>query len=180
MIYESDIIENDAALAVAKLMAAAARTSPKTRGLDNIVTRIIGGDEKGAIAAEMRRIDAEQIANGAKATAFARDAGNVDAAAFVVLVGVLDRPVGIRACGVCGFEDCKKSRDAGAHCAFNFSDLGTAACSACAVAAAHYVDNRMMNTVGTAAKKIGLFGAPVMHGYGIPISVKGKNVFFDR
>jgi len=179
MIYESDSIEKEAVLTVAKLMAAAARTAPKTRGVDNIVTRVIDGEEKDAVAAEMRKIAAEHEGSSTERT-YLRDAGNVDASACVVCVGALDRSAGIVPCGVCGFADCAASKAAGAHCAFNYSDLGTAACSAAAVAAAHHVDNRIMNTVGMATKRLGLFGQPVLHGYGIPVSAKGKSVYFDR
>ena len=176
MIYSSDSIENDALFDVAKLMAAAARTAPKAKGVDTILTMIIDGAEKEAVADEMRRIagDDEGLAS------FKRDAGNVGASEYVVLLAVVDKPVGLTVCGTCGFENCDAATDAGAPCAFNISDLGTAAGSACAVASHHWVDNRLMYTAGRAVMNLGLFGTDIRTCYGIPISASGKSIYFDR
>jgi len=176
MISSSEAIEKDALFTVAKLMATAARTAPKAKGIDSILTLIIDGEEKGKVAAEMRRIGE----GGEQYAVFKRDAGNVDASDFVVLLAVVDRHAGIALCGVCGFENCDASRAAGGPCAFNLSDLGTAAGSACAVASRHFIDNRLMYTVGRAAMHVGLFGTEVRQCYGIPISAKGKSIYFDR
>ena len=176
MIYASEAIEKEALFEVAKLMAAAARTAPKAKGVDAILTMVVDGEEKDAIAAEMRLIAERQSGP----SPFARDAGNVDASPYVVLVAVVDKHAGLENCGACGFEDCEASKAAEGPCAFNLSDLGTAAGSACAVASHHWVDNRMMYTVGKAAKNIDLFGTDVRQCYGIPISAKGKSIYFDR
>lgn len=176
MIYTSDTVEKDAVFEVAKLMAAAARTAPKAKGVDNILTLIVDGSEKDAIAEEMRQIGE----GGDRYGSFVRDAGNVDASDYVVLIAVNDKPVGLPICGSCGFENCAAAVSAGVPCVFNVSDLGTAACSACAVAAHHFVDNRMMFTAGLAAKRIGLFEDSIRMCYGIPVSVKGKSIYYDR
>ena len=176
MIYKSDVIEKDAVFEVAKLMAIAARTAPKAKGVDNIITMLIDGDEKDAVAAEMRKIGE----SGQQFASFTRDAGNVDNSDYVVLLAVKDNAVGLAICSVCGFENCGAAQGAGAPCAFNISDLGTAACSACAVASHHFVDNRLMYTAGLAANRIGLYGEKVRMSYGIPISAKGKSIYFDR
>ena len=178
MIYTSETIEKDAVFKVATLMAAAARTAPKAKGVDNILTMIVDGAEKDAIAAEQRR-----LGDGGKSSglaAFTRDAGSVDSSDYVVLLAVRDNPVGLPVCSACGFESCTACAAAGAACAFNISDLGTAACSACAVASHHWIDNRLMFTAGLAAKNIGLFGAEIRMCYGIPLSAKGKNIYYDR
>jgi len=176
MIYKSETIEKEALFEVAKLMAAAARTAPKAKGVDTILTMILDGAEKDAVADEMRRIagDNESLAS------FKRDAGNVDASEYVVVLAVTDKPAGLTVCGTCGFESCAAAEKAGAPCAFNISDLGTAACSACAVASHHWIDNRLMYTVGRAVTNLGLFGREIRMSYGIPISVSGKSIFFDR
>jgi len=176
MIYKSEDIEKEALFSVAKLMATAARTAPKARGVDTILTLIADGEEKDAVAAEMRKIAEIQ----GSPSPFARDAQNIDDSGYVVFLAVIDKPVGLSGCSVCGFENCAASKAAGAPCAFNISDLGTAAGSACAVAAHHWVDNRLMYTAGKAAMNIGLFGEKVRQCYGIPISAKGKNIYFDR
>ena len=57
-------------------------------------------------------------------------------------------------------------------------DLGIALGSAVKTAADLNIDNRMMYTIGSAAKALGLLDADVI--IGIPLSVSGKNIFFDR
>jgi len=176
MIYTSDSVEKEALFEVAKLMATAARTAPKAKGVDTILTLILDGDEKAAVADEMRRISE----SGANLATFGRDAGNVDASEYVVAIAVVDLPAGLTVCGTCGFENCAAATKTGVPCAFNISDLGTAACSACAVASHHWIDNRLMYTVGRAVKNLGLFGKEIRACYGIPISAKGKSPFYDR
>ena len=176
MIYTSDNIEKEALFEVAKLMAAAARTAPKAKGVDTILTLILDGTDKDAVADEMRRIagDNENLAS------FKRDAGNVDASEYVVALAVIDKPAGLIVCGSCGFEKCGDAVKAGVPCTFNISDLGTAACSACAVASHHWIDNRLMYTAGRAVENLDLFGTKIRMCYGIPISAKGKSIYFDR
>ena len=176
MKYASEQIEKEALFDVAKLMATAARTAPKAKGVDAILTMIVDGADKDAIAAEMRRV----AEGGESFASFARDANNVDASEYVVLLAVVDKPAGLPNCGICGFENCGAAKTAGALCAFNISDLGTAAGSACAIASYHWVDNRLMYTVGRAAKNMKLFGTEIRQCYGIPISANGKSIYFDR
>jgi len=57
-------------------------------------------------------------------------------------------------------------------------DLGIAIGSAVKIASDLNVDNRVMHSVGLAAMKMGLLDADEVQG--IPLSVKGKNIFFDR
>jgi len=176
MIYKSEDVEKEALFNVARLMVTAARTAPKAKGVDTILTLIADGEEKDAVVAEMRRI-AESLGSHSP---FGRDAQNIDDSDYVVFLAVIDKSAGINGCGICGFENCAASEAAGAPCAFNISDLGTAAGSACAVASHHWVDNRLMFTAGKAAMNIGLFGEKIRQCYGIPISAKGKNIYFDR
>ena len=176
MIIKSDVIEKDALLEVAKLMAAAARTAPKAKGIDTILTLIVDGEEKDMIADEMRKIGE----GGEHLASFTRDAGNVDASDYVLFIAVVDKPVGLTVCGTCGFDSCAAARAAGVPCTFNISDLGTAAGSACAVASHHWVDNRLMYTAGRAALNLDLFGRKVRQCYGIPVSAKGKSIYYDR
>ena len=176
MIYSSDVIEKEALLDAAKLMAAAARTAPKAKGVDTILTMIVDGEQKDSISAEMRKI----ADGGEQFATFARDAGNVDNSDYVVLIAVTDKPLGLKICGICGFPDCAAATAAGSPCAFNLSDLGTAAGSACAVASHHWIDNRLMYTAGRAAMHLDLFGEKIRQCYGIPISAKGKSIYYDR
>ncbi|MFN3568578.1 MAG: DUF2148 domain-containing protein, partial [Caldimicrobium sp.] len=94
------------------------------------------------------------------------------------------KPVGVN-CGACGF-DCKsilqqerKTLDyEGPLCAMRLIDLGIALGSAVSMAKELCIDNRIMYTIGVAVKKLGLLPGQVI--LGIPLSIKGKNIFFDR
>lgn len=52
----SEDAERDAVLEVACLMISAARTAPKPRGEDRVVTAIVYGEEKEQLAEEMRSL----------------------------------------------------------------------------------------------------------------------------
>ncbi|MEM2320043.1 MAG: ferredoxin domain-containing protein, partial [Candidatus Bathyarchaeia archaeon] len=57
-------------------------------------------------------------------------------------------------------------------------DLGIAIGSAVKTASILNVDNRVMFTVGRAAQNLKLIDGDVV--FGIPISIRGSNIFFDR
>lgn len=46
------------------------------------------------------------------------------------------------------------------------------------VASIHNIDNRIMYRIGVVAKKMGFIDADIVAG--IPLSVTGKNIYFDR
>jgi len=66
----------------------------------------------------------------------------------------------------------------GPICIFEALDLGIALGSAVKVASQMNVDNRLMYIIGAAAKELELLDADVI--IGIPLSVTGKNIYFDR
>jgi uncharacterized ferredoxin-like protein len=168
-------LEKQAALQVAALMAAAARTSPKTRGFDNIhVLAIDDEPTKQTLVAKMREISAKENRPG-----LARDAGNIENSPVIVVIGVESNPAKLN-CGYCGKATCEALGEAGGICAFNSVDLGIATASAAAVAALHHVDNRMMYSIGRGALDLQLFGVNVKQALGLPLSITGKNPFFDR
>jgi len=61
---------------------------------------------------------------------------------------------------------------------FTTIDLGVALGSAAKVASDHNVDNRLMYTIGIAAKKLNWMDADVI--IAIPLSATGKSIYFDR
>jgi uncharacterized ferredoxin-like protein len=72
-----------------------------------------------------------------------------------------------------------KTKDfVGPVCIFQAMDLGIALCSSAKLAAELGIDNRMMYTVGAAAQSLGLLDSDII--IGIPLSVTGKNPYFDR
>ena len=176
MLYDEKSCEEAAVLETAYRMCAAARTAPKTRGVDRISTLALTGEEKDALADEMQRLSEKFSAPG-----LGRDAANVRASSAVVLIGVSEAACGLdRACGLCHFEGCAERTEAGALCAFNPIDLGIAVGSAASVAADCRVDSRVMFSAGRAALELGLLGEGVTLALGLPVSVSGKSPFFDR
>jgi len=168
-------LETTAAQQVAALMAAAARTAPKTRGVDNIKIAAIDDEPtKQKLIGKMREIAAKEDRSW-----FARDAGNIERSPMVFIVGVEANTAGLN-CGFCGHPSCDALEEAGGVCTFNSIDLGIATASAAAVAGQHHIDNRVMFSIGRASMDLGLLGPKVKQALGIPLSVTGKNPFFDR
>ena len=175
MIKTMETAERDAALHVADLMAAAAKTAPKGSGKDKVITLILTGEDKDKLAEEMRRAATEYNEEFIE-----RDSYNVDNSHCVVLIGVTSEPFGLNNCSMCGFENCGKMAKAGANCAFNITDLGIAVGSAVSVAANHRIDNRVMYSAGRGAVRMGIFPENVRVCYGIPLYTGAKSIYFDR
>ena len=176
---------------VSELMALSARTAPKGRGLDSIVTRIVIEKELKELAEEMRRIG---TARGHKF--LTRDAVNLEQSDACVLIGCIGSDsVGLD-CGGCGYGTCKEMHDAqetfkakfskgkdkllrGPNCAIKMADLGIAMGSAAKTASLHNADNRIMLSAGAAALSLGwMEGCNVV--YGLPLKSSGKSIYFDR
>ncbi|MBP2629066.1 MAG: hypothetical protein H6Q68_3777 [Firmicutes bacterium] len=175
MIISSQEIEERAVERIADLMCVAARTAPKGKGVDNLVTLIVNGQEKEQLSAEMRR-----VAQESGMEFFDRDANCIDKAALVVLLGQKVKPMGVKPCGYCGYTDCAECAQGTGRCAISIGDLGIALGSAVNSAALYHADNRVMFSIGKAALNIGLFESEVKVAYGIPLSISGKSPFFDR
>ena len=176
MIYNSNDMELRAVMDTAQAMCAAARTAPKARGFDRIVTAVLTGEDKDALAAEMERMGAEMGADF-----FVRDGGNLRAAQAIVLIGIRESKRGLGSiCGYCHFADCAECAQQGGVCVSDPVDVGIAVGSAAAVAADRRVDNRVLFSAGRAAISLGTLGEGVGQVFGIPLSVSGKSPFFDR
>ncbi|MFH1715201.1 MAG: DUF2148 domain-containing protein [Elusimicrobiota bacterium] len=160
---------------LAEIITISARTAPKAKGIDNIVTLIVDGDNKEKIALEMEKISKEHGHAG-----FKRDAGNIRQAEVVILIGTKAQRLALKVCGICGYKDCEANEKAGALCAFTPGDLGIAVGSAVSKAADFRIDNRIMYSAGLAAIHAGLFDKSVKIAYALPLSATGKNPFFDR
>jgi len=182
-IIDSKSAEKDGLLQVSKLMLLSARTAPKAGGVDDILTAIVSRAEKESLANEMDRIGEER-----NISAFKRDADNVRNSEFVVLIGVKGtRKFGFN-CGSCGYANCEEFEKAekktgqdftGPNCIFKALNLGIALGSAAKTASIHNVDNRIMYRIGASAKRLNMLPeASVI--IGIPVSARGKNIYFDR
>ncbi len=173
----------DAVLTVAKLMAISAETAPKGRGENYITTVIIEGKD-------LEKLGKEMITYGkvTKLDLFVRDGNNVLNSQACVLIGLKAcKPLGLN-CGACGYESCgdldenypaDENKDfTGPICLLRTLDMGIALGSAVKTASTHNVDNRIMYRAGVIALKLELIQADIA--MGIPLSVSGKSIFFDR
>lgn len=183
-------VEEEAVIDAAKLMAVSARTAPKSRGVDQITTAIVIGEDKEQLALAMEK-KADRFVEERTKHSFIRDAENVRASRAVLLVGVKatmppkpERPLD---CGACGYPTCaafikatkKTGNDfTGPLCMLEVLDLGIALGSAVKTASGLNVDNRIMLTIGTAAKALKLLDTDLI--IGVPVSATGKNIYFDR
>ncbi|MFH2138801.1 MAG: DUF2148 domain-containing protein [Candidatus Omnitrophota bacterium] len=162
---------------IAEFICISARTAPKAKGIDNILTYIIDNDkEKTRLISRMREIAKKENKPG-----FSRDADNINQAPVLVLIGTKTEPIGLTYCGFCGYPDCAALKKAKGICAYNTIDLGIAVGSAVSKAADFRVDNRLMYSAGKAAIELNFFkDKKVKIALGIPLSATGKNPFFDR
>ncbi len=174
---ELEIIEE-----LAKQILVAGRTAPKAKGVDDLIFALITEkEEKEKLALEMEKIAEEK---GEKFAFFKRDAQNVRDSDAVILVSLnFKKTLGLN-CGACGFscseilKQKQKLDFEGPICAMKLLDMGIAIGSMVAKAKDLCVDNRIMYTIGVAAKRLELLSGQII--LGIPLSVKGKNIFFDR
>jgi uncharacterized ferredoxin-like protein len=155
VLIKSDEAEIKAALTAASLMVASARTAPKGKGVDKITTAIATDEDKERLAQEMAKIFTPSDERIQKQIMNVR---NSDA---VVLIGVK-------------IEDEMDETER----TIRIVDLGIAIGSAVKTASILNIDNRVMLSVGRAAQELKLIEGSIV--YGIPISVRGSNIFFDR
>jgi uncharacterized ferredoxin-like protein len=163
VIERSDAIR-EGVIQVAKLMVLSAVTAPKGRGVDNVLARILDRREELELLAKTM----EEL-SGEYGDVFARDASSVRRSDAVVLIG----------CRIADFKlKQPKELEVDLNLAMSLVNLGIAVGSAVKTASIHNVDNRIMYTIGVAAKKLGLLDADVI--LGIPLSATSKNIYFDR
>ncbi len=170
-------LHQEALLNVAKEMILAARTAPKARGMNNIAMSVVTGNDIRELANTM-----SSMGEKADNHIFTRDAANIlNSAQAVVLIGTKIVSLGLKLCGLCGFPDCQsKDNEPDIPCAFNTSDLGIAVGSAVSIAMDFRIDNRIMYTIGLAAREMEILGKEYRIIFGIPLSATSKNPFFDR
>ena len=172
MIQNERDIRHEQVLDIARQMMVAARTAPKGKGIDIIEIALVSGEDIKALSDKMIAMYEE---HGMKF--FLRDADNILSAECIILIGTREQPQGLN-CGHCGFATCA-GRSEGVPCALNSVDVGIALGSACATAADHRVDTRIMFSAGLAAQRLDwLKGCRQV--YAIPVSASSKNPFFDR
>ena len=172
MILNEREARHEQVLHIAKQMMTAARTAPKGKGIDVIEIALVTDEDIKRLSEEMIAIHEE---NGFKF--FLRDADNILNAECILLIGTREHAHGLN-CGHCGFPVCTE-RPLGVPCAIVNVDVGIAIGSACATAADHRVDTRVMFSAGLAAQRLDLLKG-CKQVFAIPVSASSKNPFFDR
>lgn len=181
---------------VAKLMAAAAITAPKSggqlflAGKPNFLETVIIDDEKtrGELAAWMRARGKER-----RERIWFRDAEVAEAVDAILFVGLAPNwyPPNYD-CGACGYATCaeflhetKPLRDEageleflGPTCNLRDIDLGIAVGSAAKTAAIHSIDCRCQTRSAVAARKLGVIDAQIA--VALSLSMSQKAIGFDR
>lgn len=177
-IFKDSNPEEEAVLEVAKSMAVSARTAPKSRGIDNLKSAIVTGED-------LKKLHETMIKFSDRWSFFERDAENIMKSEAVFLLGVSTEPTGLD-CGACG-RDCQKFKETekkegyayqGPVCVMDMLSFGIALGSAAKTASEFDVDNRIMFSAGVAARESGILDESVV--VAIPLSSSGKNIFFDR
>jgi uncharacterized ferredoxin-like protein len=155
---------SEAVKLVAELMIVSAKTAPKARGVDNVVSTIlVSREELEKLARKM-----EELAE-MHGEYFKRDADNVRNSDAVVIIGCKITNIGLRKVETLKFDP---------DYVGSIINLGIALGSAVKTASMLNVDNRIMYSAGLAALELKLIDADIA--YGIPLSVKAKNIYFDR
>jgi uncharacterized ferredoxin-like protein len=180
-VTDKQTLIQDAVAAICRLMAAAAVTAPKTKGEDFVEVLVVSGESLQALGRAM-------IAYGEKSGKknFDRDGNNVLKSEAVVLIGLKAPNTAGLDCGACGFELCDELIGAprtrgefvGPICAYRMLDMGIALGSAVKTAGLLNADNRIMYRIGVAARQMGLVDWEFV--MGIPLSISGKSIYFDR
>jgi uncharacterized ferredoxin-like protein len=155
VVIQSAEVEMEAVLAAAKLMVASARTAPKGGGRDFITAAIVTGDDKEKLADKM-----VEMKVGYTPEVNTKESINVRNADAIVLLGAKIE---------------EKDESMQSH---RQVDLGIAIGSAVKTASILNIDNRVFATIGMAAMALNFIEGN--NAYGIALSVRGSNIFFDR
>jgi uncharacterized ferredoxin-like protein len=166
---------------VAQLMAISATTAPKSKGENFVQTKLLKGEV-------LKKLSDAMFAFGqrTKKKDFDRDSKNVAQSEAVLLIGLKKANVVGLDCGACGFADCKtfqkQAKESGEFvgptCAYRLLDMGIALGSAVKTASMLNVDNRIMYRAGVVAREMNIVDWEFV--MGIPLSVTGKSIYFDR
>ncbi len=191
-----DDLRRETVVQVAKLMAAAAITAPKSggqlflAGKKNFLETVIIDDPglRGQLAQWLRARGAER-----QEAIWFRDAEVAETVDAILFVGLLPGwyPPNYD-CGACGYATCVEFLHAakplragsanlefaGPVCNLRDIDLGIAVGSAARTALLHSIDCRCQTRVATAARKLGLIQAE--HAVAMSLSMTHKAIGFDR
>ena len=100
IINEQDV-RYDSLRIIGQKMMVAARTAPKGKGIDNIEIALVEKDSIKVISDKLKELGEEYDMAG-----FKRDAENILLADVMLLLGTRKKSLGLKKCGMCGFENC--------------------------------------------------------------------------
>jgi uncharacterized ferredoxin-like protein len=190
-----DDLRADTVRQVAKLMAAAAITAPKSGGQlflqgKHLFIETVIVDEHDTLArlADWMRSRGKER----REAIWFRDAEVAEAIDAALFVGLSDWYPPNYDCGACGYATCaeflhatKQLQDdsaelefAGPQCNLRDIDLGIAVGSAAKTAAIHSIDCRCQTRIAVAARKLGIISADIA--VSLSLSLTHKSVGFDR
>jgi uncharacterized ferredoxin-like protein len=182
--FQSEEMERDTVKVAAGMMAVSARTAPKAAGIDRIQTLILDGDDLQLLASAMEE---KFKSKAVPLQGFPNNAEQVRQSSAVILIGATGEPKRMSPpvnCGACGCKTCEEFVKSGKRegedfkgplCIWQTMDLGVALGSAVKMASELNVDNRIMYTVGAAARKLKLMDADLI--IGISLVSVGKNPY---
>jgi uncharacterized ferredoxin-like protein len=190
-----DSLRADTVRQVAKLMAAAAITAPKSggqlllAGKHLFIETVIVDDREtlSSLAAWMRARGKER-----REAIWFRDAEAAEAIDAVLFVGLSDWYPPVYDCGACGYATCAEFMQAtsqlrrdsqelefvGPQCNLRDIDLGIAVGSAAKTAAIHSIDARCQTRIAVAARKLEVIHADIA--VALSLSLTHKAVGSDR
>ncbi len=190
-----DSLRTETVVQVAKLMAGAAITAPKSggqlflAGKHNFIETVIveAPEDRHALADWCRARGKER-----REAIWFRDADVAEAVDAILFVGIADWYPPNYDCGACGFATCAEFLHAtknlrvdsaeleftGPTCNLRDIDLGIAVGSAAKTAAIHSIDCRCQTRVAVAARKTGVIRADVA--VALSLSMTQKAIGFDR
>ncbi len=154
----------EAVRVAAALMALAAKTAPKAKGVDNLVIMVVDDRETiEKIAAKMEEL-ADEYGEFLR-----RDAHSLRNSDALLVIGAKVVDLGLKT---------PRRYRVDVNTVMALLNLGIAVGSAVKTASILSIDNRIMYSVGLAVQELGLVDADFV--LGIPLSAKGKNIYFDR
>jgi len=176
-------LKNSALETAVSLMAASAKTAPKSKGKDDLDICYFEDKELQKVTNYMGTEEFSKNFTGKKEFFLDSDILVLKESQGVIAIGVKAKKPLMMNCGKCGCKNCveflktlKKNKNV--NCIFKILDLGFAVCSACKTASELNIDNRVMYDIGEAIRRLYMQNCDIV--LGIALSIKGNNIFFDR
>lgn len=176
-------MKDEALKSAISLMAASAKTAPKSKGKDSLEIKYFKGSELKKAVDFMSTDKYLKSTIGKKEFFIDSDIDVLKESEGVLAIGARAKTPLMMNCGKCGFKNCIEftkavSKKKDVNCIFKILDLGFAVSSACKTASDLNIDNRVMYTIGESLRQLYMKELDIV--LAIALSLKGNNIFFDR